>query len=332
MKVFFPYENIRDEQKKLVHDVAKTIDEGKVLFAHAPTGLGKTVSSLAPAIAYALEKKKKIFFITPKISQHTIVLETINLMNEKFDLDIKAVDLVGRRAMCVDPLLSRTNFSNGFYEACLKKKKNKQCKFYTNAKGYTPKQKAIARRRKIGLLKQFNKSHNVIREMCFSRGLCPYEITLELTRKADVVVGDYFHLFNDEIREGIISQAGFELKDLIVIVDEAHNLGDRLRGMLSCSIDVNTMERAEKEAKNIGDFEAEFAINDIFEKLADKKTKLTVGGSFVSKFQADKDPIYKLPENVGAYASRINLYRGKFSLTGEYAYKINDPSGVNGKI
>ncbi len=78
--------------------------------------------------------------------------------------------------------------------------------------------------------------------------------------------------------------------------------------------------------------DGEFAINDIIEKLADKKTKLTLGGSFVSKYQADKDPIYKLPENVGASAARINLYRGKFSLTGEYAYKINDPSGVNDKI
>ncbi len=78
--------------------------------------------------------------------------------------------------------------------------------------------------------------------------------------------------------------------------------------------------------------DGEFSINEMFEKLTDKKTKLTLGGSFVSKYQKDNDPLYKLPENVGASAGRINIMRGKFSLSGEYAYKINDPSGVNGKI
>ena len=55
MKVYFPYEKVREEQSRLINDVAETIKEEKVLIAHAPTGLGKTVSSLAPAISYALE-------------------------------------------------------------------------------------------------------------------------------------------------------------------------------------------------------------------------------------------------------------------------------------
>jgi len=267
MKVYFPYEIVRDEQKKLISDIAQAINENKVLFAHAPTGLGKTVSALAPAIAYALEQKKKIFFITPKISQHEIVLETINLMNEKFGLAIKAVDLVGRRSMCIDPMLSTIGYSSGFYEACLKKKKSKQCQFFTNTKGYTIKQKNLARKRKAPLLKEFNKSHEEIKEMCYVHELCPYEITLELTRGADVIIGDYFHLFNDEIREGIIAQAGFGLGDVIAIIDEAHNLGTRLVDMLSCSIDIRELEKSEKEAKNTGSFDAEFAIKDITKEI-----------------------------------------------------------------
>jgi DNA excision repair protein ERCC-2 len=275
MQVFFPYDNIRNEQKQLIHDVAEVISGGKVLFAHAPTGLGKTVSSLAPAIAYALEQKKKIFFITPKISQHEIVLETIKLMNEKFSLNIKAVDLVGRRAMCIDPMLSSIGYSNGFYEACLKKKKNKACQFYTNTKGYTPKQKTNARKRKASLLKEFNKSHEEIRELCSMQELCPYEITLELAREADVIIGDYFHLFNDEIREGIIAQAGFGLGDVIAIIDEAHNLGNRLRDMMSCSLDLKIIEKAEKESKNTASFDAELAIKDIKKEIEGIGKKLS---------------------------------------------------------
>lgn len=78
--------------------------------------------------------------------------------------------------------------------------------------------------------------------------------------------------------------------------------------------------------------DGEISINELSEKLSDKKTKLIVGGSFVSKYQKDNDPLYNLPENVGATAGRINIMRGKFNLSSEYAYKINDPSGVNGKI
>jgi len=276
MKIYFPYETVRDEQKKLMSDIAQAIHEKKVLFAHAPTGLGKTVSSLAPAIAYALEQKKKIFFITPKISQHEIVLETIKLMNEKFGLNVKAVDLVGRRSMCIDPMLSTIGYSSGFYEACLKKKKNKQCQFYTNTKGYTLKQKNLAKKRKVPLLKEFNKSHEEIKEMCYIEEMCPYEITLELTRGADVIIGDYFHLFNDEIRDGIIAQAGFGLGDIIAIIDEAHNLGARLVDMLSCSIDIRELEKSEKEAKNTGSFDAEFAIKDLTKEIEQLGTKLSL--------------------------------------------------------
>ena len=75
--------------------------------------------------------------------------------------------------------------------------------------------------------------------------------------------------------------------------------------------------------------DGEILINDVFSKLAEKKTKIIIGGSFVSKFQEDNDVLVKLPENVGAYAGRFNVARGKVNLSGEYAYKINDPSTEN---
>lgn len=79
-------------------------------------------------------------------------------------------------------------------------------------------------------------------------------------------------------------------------------------------------------------FDGEFALNEIVSKWADNKTKITLGGSVVSKFQKDMDPIYKLPENVAAMAGRLNLVSGKINFIGEYAYKINDPSAVNNFI
>jgi hypothetical protein len=78
--------------------------------------------------------------------------------------------------------------------------------------------------------------------------------------------------------------------------------------------------------------DGEVILNEVHSFFADMKTQVSIGGSFVSKYQADQDPIFNLPENVGGYGGRINLSRGKFSLLGEYVYKINDPSAVNNFI
>ncbi|NLA24050.1 MAG: hypothetical protein GX879_03700, partial [Bacteroidales bacterium] len=78
--------------------------------------------------------------------------------------------------------------------------------------------------------------------------------------------------------------------------------------------------------------DGDFQINEIFSKLNETSWFLGFGGSFVSKFQADNDPIYQLPQNVGAGAGRINFSLGGFNLNSEYAYKANDPSSDNGMI
>lgn len=77
-------------------------------------------------------------------------------------------------------------------------------------------------------------------------------------------------------------------------------------------------------------FDGEIQINEAFKALADKKLVVSIGGSFVSKYQADQDPTFILPENVGNSAGRFRISRNNFSINGEYAYKINDPSADNG--
>lgn len=78
--------------------------------------------------------------------------------------------------------------------------------------------------------------------------------------------------------------------------------------------------------------DGEIHLNETFSTLNDKKTQVIFGGSFVSKYQADNDPIYILPQNVGAMSGRLNVIRGKVNLYSEYAYKINDPSAINSYI
>ncbi len=84
--------------------------------------------------------------------------------------------------------------------------------------------------------------------------------------------------------------------------------------------------------------DAEMNMNELVSKWSGKKTHLIMGGSFVSKFQKDEQIVIdgtdmlKLPLNVAAGAGRINLSRGGFNLSGEYAFKINDPSAINNYI
>lgn len=88
----------------------------------------------------------------------------------------------------------------------------------------------------------------------------------------------------------------------------------------------------EKGVGIVRGIDGEINLNEFCAKLSESNFRLTLGGSFVSKFQEDQDPQYELPENVGSMASRISLGYKKFNLNAEYAHKINDPSAVNNMI
>lgn len=79
--------------------------------------------------------------------------------------------------------------------------------------------------------------------------------------------------------------------------------------------------------------DTELNFNDIFSSMSDSKFRVVLGGSMVSKYQPeDVGSFYYQPENVGSFAGRANIGFGKFNLSTEYAYKINDPSAINNYI
>lgn len=78
--------------------------------------------------------------------------------------------------------------------------------------------------------------------------------------------------------------------------------------------------------------DATFALNDLVKKWKESKTKVAIGGSFVSKYQSANDPFLNLPENVGSGAGRLDVQRGGFMFNTEYVFKANDPSADNSFI
>jgi hypothetical protein len=76
-------------------------------------------------------------------------------------------------------------------------------------------------------------------------------------------------------------------------------------------------------------FDATINLNETFESLANAKTKISFGGSVVSKYEEDDNPEFVLPENVPAFSARTIISRGKVNINAEYAFKANDPSTDN---
>jgi len=99
-EIYFRHDSLREQQEKLIQDTYTAIENKENLLAHAPTGTGKTDALLSPAISYALENNKTVFFLTPKISQHKIALDVVLGLEKKHKLDLRAVDLIGRK-VCV---------------------------------------------------------------------------------------------------------------------------------------------------------------------------------------------------------------------------------------
>ncbi|MCR4368825.1 MAG: ATP-dependent DNA helicase [archaeon] len=271
MQVYFPFETVREQQRELMKDVLAALTERKSLLVNAPTGIGKTASAIAPALSYALEHDLKVFFLTPKSSQHEIALETAALMKERFGLDIKALDLVGKRKMCIHPLVKHVR--QGFYEACSAAKKKNNCVYYSNTKGKTLKQKAEARKRKAGL-DIYGAPYTDTKSICEVRELCPYEVTLEMAQKANLIIADYSHLFSEDIRKTILGNAKTSLQKCIIIVDEAHNLPHRIRDMLSTTLKEEDLEKAAKEAQQSGADDARILLLEMAEEVKNLAAKI----------------------------------------------------------
>lgn len=157
----------------------------------------------------------------------------------------------------------------------------------------------------------------------------PYRYAGYKGDRFDITVGNYYEQFGN----GLIFRS-YEDKNLGI--DNAME-GIRLRFNPLKGIYLKGLIGKQRYYFSLGSgivrgFDAEFSINEIISKIENSPLKVLLGGSAVSKYQADDNPIYRLPENVMAVAGRGTIQYEKISLSGEYAYKANDPSADNGFI
>jgi DNA excision repair protein ERCC-2 len=260
----FPFPSIRYGQKEFMEDVKDAVECEKVLVAYAPTGIGKTVAALVPALQYAMENDKMIFFLTSKRSQHKIAIDTLKLIKEHADHDFVAVDVISKQSMCPRATSLYQEYYSLFNEFCRSEQKNKRCRYFMKQD-----EEALQRiTREILHVEE-------LCDWCTRRGVCPYKAALEVAERADVLVCDYNYLFSTDITEKVLEKIERGLEDLIVIVDEAHNLPDRTRNNLSSELRMSTITGAARSLHHMNpEMQGNLiGLEGIFKKLAMEASK-----------------------------------------------------------
>ena len=234
MGFLFPYKEKRSVQQEFMEKVYSAISSKEKLLIHAPTGIGKTVSVLAPALTYALKKNKVVFFLTSRNTQHLIAVNTLKEIKEKFDLSLVVVDLIGKRHMCNQPAVSLLN-SSEFHEYCKDVREKKRCDFYENLK--TKMKISVDTAMTLKEIKGKGPIHvEEINSICLNRKVCSYEIACLLGKEANVIIADYNYILDPFIRQNLLQRINKNMDDIIVVFDEAHNLPSRSRHLMSTNV------------------------------------------------------------------------------------------------
>lgn len=210
----FPYP-YREGQRKLVSDVYRTILREKELFVNAPTGVGKTMSTIFPAVrAVGEQKGEKIFYLTAKTITRTVAEEAFSILREH-GLSYKVITLTAKEKMCVCGEVDCNP------ESC-------------------PRARGHYDRINTAVFELLNTCDTFTREVLLDAAkkhqVCPYEFQLDLASWVDAVICDYNYVFDPVVRLRRFFGEGAGKGGHIFLIDEAHNLVDRGREMFSASV------------------------------------------------------------------------------------------------
>lgn len=228
----FPYKAYRRGQREMAVAVFNTIKKGERLFCQAPTGIGKTLSTIFPAIkAMGAAQVEKVFYLTAKTITRQAAVDAFDLMT-KSGLNMRRVTLTAKDKVC---FLESSSCNPD------------DCPY---ADGYYDRSGDVLYE---VLQKQTVFSREAVEAIAREHDLCPFEFALDLSLWCDAVICDYNYLFDPQVAlKRFFAEAP---GDYVFLIDEAHNLVDRAREMYSAGLKksdfLNLMRNLEKKDKTL---------------------------------------------------------------------------------
>ncbi len=219
----FPFSKFRQGQRDLAKYTYAMAKKRGRLFAEAPTGIGKTISTLFPFIkALKDDDNSKIFYLTAKTSGRESAHQAVKLLKEN-GLSLSDIMITAKDKIC---------FCKG--QAC----NPEECPY---AKGYYNKIQTVLR---YAILNYDDFDLQTITQLAYENQICPFEFELDLSLFMDVIICDYNYLFDPiSYMKRYFDE---DTSSFLVLVDEAHNLVDRSRDMYSASLSYKQFLEARK--------------------------------------------------------------------------------------
>lgn len=223
-EVKFPFKKYRHGQRKLANISYFTIKEKEILFAQAPTGIGKTISTIFPSVKAIGEGfGNRIVYLTSKTINREVAEDAFRRLREE-GLNFKTIILTAKEKACC----------NGSFDC------NPDRCIY--AKDYYGKvKKAI-----LYILENENSiSLEILQKYAEKYKVCPFELSLDLSMYCDGIICDYNYIFDPKVSLRRLLEAD----NNIVLIDEAHNLIDRSRNMYSATLSKSQILNCRKLTK-----------------------------------------------------------------------------------
>lgn len=218
----FPHGAFRSGQRQLAEAVYKAVCTGTHLMAQAPTGIGKTLATLFPQLkAVPGQQLDKLFFLTAKTSGRQLALDALKSLASE-SAPLRVLELIARDKACEHP-----------DKAC----HGESCPL---ARGFYDRLAAA----RADAVTRCMLDKETLRDVALAHEICPYYLSQELARWADVVIGDYNYYF--DLSALLYSLTLLNQWRVGVLVDEAHNLLERGRGMYSAELDVRQIKGLRK--------------------------------------------------------------------------------------
>ena len=221
-KIAFPFETMRDGQDVIVREISACLEKHSSLYINAPTGIGKTVATLYPAIKALSEgKTERIFYLTSRNSLHSTVFDACEKMT---DNSLRVLSLVSKNKLCPSGKCDKHG-----------------CKYIFN-------HDSRLREALFDIVSsEYYITSDVLKSYAQKYSVCPFELALRTAQFSDVVICDYNYVFDPFVSEMNL----FMIKgDCTLLVDEAHNLVSRMKEMYTSSLSLKKLQKLSVYLKN----------------------------------------------------------------------------------